>query len=55
MVKGDRGTWKANYFTKLTRLVQENDKIMVCGINNVRSSQMQKTRIGLRGKAEVLF
>lgn len=55
MVKGDRGTWKKKYFAKLTALVNEYDKILVVGINNVRSNQMQQIRIALRGRAELLM
>jgi large subunit ribosomal protein LP0 len=55
MVVGDTATWKANYFTKLTKFVKEYPRVMVVGIQNVRSSQLQQIRIALRGKAELLM
>lgn len=55
MVKGDKAVWKAKYFEKLNRCVSEYDKILVVGINNVRSNQMQQIRIALRGRAELLM
>lgn len=55
MVKGDRGTWKANYFLKLKHLFDEYPKCFVVCVDNVGSNQMQQIRIGMRGKAEVLM
>lgn len=55
MVKGDRGTWKANYFLKLLRFVDEYNKILVVGVDNVGSKQMQQIRAALRHRAEILM
>lgn len=55
MVKGDTATWKANYFTKLTKFVKEFPRVLVVNIQNVRSQQLQQIRIALRGKAELLM
>jgi len=55
MVKGDKRTWKAKFFAKLERCINEYSKIIVVGADNVRSSQMQQIRIALRGKAEILM
>ena len=38
---------------KLTALVKEYPKVLLVGVQNVRSSQLQQIRIALRGKAEV--
>jgi large subunit ribosomal protein LP0 len=55
MVKTDRSTWKQNYFIKLLRLLDEYPKLLIVGVDNVGSSQMQQIRIGLRHKAEILL
>lgn len=55
MVKGDRATWKANYFMRLTSLLNEYPKILIVGVDNVQSRQMQQIRIDQRGKAEILM
>jgi large subunit ribosomal protein LP0 len=55
MVKGDRATWKANYFVKLARLLDEYPRIFIVGADNVRSKQMQQIRHSLRGMAEILM
>jgi len=55
MVKGSTQEWKAKYFTKLTALVKEYPKVLLVGVQNVRSSQLQQIRIALRGKAELLM
>jgi len=55
MVKEDRSTWKANYFTKLEQLFETYTKLFIVQADNVGSKQMQQTRIALRGKAEVLM
>jgi len=54
MVKVDKATWKANYFTKLMKWFNEFPKVMIVGVDNVGSRQMQLIRIALRGKAELL-
>jgi len=55
MVREDKGTWKANYFLKLIKLLEEFPKCFIVGVDNVGSRQMQEIRIGLRGHAEILM
>jgi len=55
MVKVDKQTWKANYFTKITRLFDEYSRCFIVGADNVGSKQMQEIRMALRGHAEVLM
>jgi len=55
MVREDRSTWKANYFTKLENLLENYPKCFIVGADNVGSKQMQEIRIALRGKAVVLM
>jgi large subunit ribosomal protein LP0 len=55
MVREDKTTWKANYFTKLTALLDEYPKCFIVGADNVGSKQMQEIRIALRGQAIVLM
>jgi len=55
MGKVDKTTWKANYFTKITRLFDEYSRCFIVGADNVGSKQMQEIRMALRGNAEVLM
>jgi len=55
MVREDKSTWKANYFEKLTTLLDEYPKCFIVGADNVGSKQMQEIRIALRGQAIVLM
>jgi len=55
MVKEDKATWKSNYFVKLINLLTEYPKCFIVQADNVGSKQMQKIRIALRGKAELLM
>merc|ERR1711956_93348 len=55
MVREDKTTWKSNYFTKLTTLLDEYPKCFIVGADNVGSKQMQEIRIALRGHAVVLM
>jgi len=55
MVKEGRSTWKAKFFEKMTRMLNEYPKCFIVGADNVGSNQMQKIRISLRGKAEILM
>jgi len=55
MVREDKSSWKANYFLKLTQLLDEYPKCFIVGADNVGSKQMQEIRIALRGKAVVLM
>lgn len=49
------GERKQAYFTKLNDLLKEYNRILVVGADNVGSSQMQKIRKSLRGKAVLLM
>jgi len=55
MVREDKSTWKANYFVKLTTLLDEYPKCFIVEADNVGSKQMQQIRISLRGQAIVLM
>jgi len=52
MSGGDR---KQNYFQKLNKLIEEYDKIIIVGADNVGSHHMQSIRKSLRGKAVLLM
>merc|ERR1712241_964897 len=55
MVREDKSTWKANYFTKIVQLLDEYPKCFLVEADNVGSKQMQQIRISLRGHAVVLM
>ncbi|CAB3374617.1 Hypothetical predicted protein [Cloeon dipterum] len=55
MGREDKATWKANYFTKLTSLLDDYPKCFIVGADNVGSKQMQQIRMSLRGHAHVLM
>jgi len=55
MVREDKTTWKANYFTRLVQYMEEYPKCFIVGADNVGSKQMQQIRISLRGTAVVLM
>lgn len=55
MVKGEKATWKAKYFVKMARLLDEYPRVFIVGADNVRSKQMQQIRVSLRGMAEILM
>merc|ERR1711990_349907 len=55
MVREDKATWKANYFTKIVELLDEYPKCFLVEADNVGSKQMQQIRISLRGHAVVLM
>jgi len=55
MVRVDKSTWKANYFTKITQLLDEYSRCFIVGADNVGSKQMQEIRMSLRGCAIVLM
>jgi len=46
---------KQAYFTKLGHLLEEYNKILIVGADNVGSNQMQKIRKSLRGKGVLLM
>jgi large subunit ribosomal protein LP0 len=52
---GKRRIRKANLKTKLDRLLNEYKNVLIATVDNVGSNQMQKVRIALRGKAEILM
>jgi len=55
MGREDKATWKANYFLRLTKLLDEHPKCFIVGVDNVGSKQMQQIRISLRNHAVVLM
>jgi len=55
MVREDRSAWKANYFLRLEKLIEEFPTCFLVSADNVGSKQMQQIRIALRGKGEVLM
>lgn len=55
MVKEDKTTWKANYFVKIQRMLEEYPRCFLVSADNVGSLQMQQIRFALRGKAELLM
>ena len=46
---------KAEYFTKMTNLLNTFSKVFVVEVNNVGSQQMNATRKQMRGIAEILM
>lgn len=46
---------KGNFVQRLLKLVETYKNVLIVGVDNVGSNQMQKTRIALRGKAEILM
>ena len=46
---------KKEYFERMKGLLAEYNKCFIVEITNVGSKQLQETRIGLRGKAEILM
>jgi len=55
MVREDKSTWKANYFTKIENLFDTYNRCFLVNADNVGSKQMQDIRAFMRGKAEVLM
>jgi large subunit ribosomal protein LP0 len=55
MVREDRATWKANYFTRIISLFDEYPKCFLVGVDNVGSKQMQEIRQAMRGHGEILM
>ena len=41
MVKGDRQAWKAAYFEKASKLLNQYERIFICDADNVSSKQFQ--------------
>lgn len=46
---------KAEYFDRMKEMLSTYTKCFVVEVDNVGSNQLQKTRIGLRGKGEILM
>jgi large subunit ribosomal protein LP0 len=46
---------KAEYFDRMKELLSTFTKCFIVEVDNVGSNQLQKTRIGLRGKGEILM
>jgi len=55
MVREDKSSWKAAYFTKIVQLLDEYPKCFLVEADNVGSKQMQQIRMSLRGHAVVLM
>ncbi|XP_002154455.3 large ribosomal subunit protein uL10 [Hydra vulgaris] len=55
MVREDRKAWKAKYFAKIDKMLDEFPRCFLVTVDNVGSKQMQQIRIALRGKGEVLM
>lgn len=55
MSKGDSRARKADYFVKLTKLLEEYPTIFIVNVDNVGSNQMHQIRIKLRGEAVILM
>jgi len=53
--KSKRRIRKETLKGKLDRMLNEYKNILICTVDNVGSNQMQKVRIALRGKAELLM
>jgi len=52
--KSKRKARKDSLFGKLDRFLNEYKSVLICGIDNVGSNQMQKIRLAMRGKAQML-
>lgn len=55
MVKGDRQTWKANYFLRLKEAFETYNSVFLVGADNVGSRQMQHIRKAMRGRGVILM
>lgn len=55
MGREDKTTWKAKYFTKIVKLLDEYQKCFIVGADNVGSNQMQIIRCSLRNYGVVLM
>jgi len=55
MVREDKSTWKANYFTKIENLFDTYNRCFLVSADNVGSKQFQDIRAYMRGRAEVLM
>merc|ERR1712055_1118978 len=56
MVRGKvRSEWKASYFQKVHKLLNQYEKVFICDADNVTSRQFQDIRQGMRGRGDVLM
>lgn len=55
MPREDRKAWKARYFEKLESLLNEFQKCIIVGADNVSSTQFQQIRSSMRAKAVILM
>lgn len=56
MVKeGSKANWKAKNYNKLVKYLNSYEKCFIVGVDNVRSTQMQKIRTSLRGQADLVM
>lgn len=55
MVREDKKVWKANYFSKMEKLLEEYPRCFLVSADNVGSRQMQQIRFAVRGQGEVLM
>lgn len=55
MPREDKKSWKANYFTKVIKYLDEYPKCFIVGADNVSSHQMQQIRMSMRDRAVVLM
>ena len=55
MSKGDVSNRKAEYFSRIFKLVEEYKSVLVCNVDNVGSNQMHQIRASLRGESVILL
>jgi len=55
MPREDKKAWKANYFAKVIKYLDEYPKCFIVGADNVSSHQMQQIRMSMRDRAVVLM
>jgi len=53
--KISKGDWKAGYFVKIIKLLDDYPKCFIVNVDNVGSKQMQEIRHAMRGHAEILM
>jgi len=53
--KISKADWKAGYFVKIMKLLDEYPKCFIVNVDNVGSKQMQEIRHAMRGHAEILM
>jgi len=53
--KISKADWKAGYFVKIMKLLDEYPKCFIVNVDNVGSKQMQEIRHAMRGHADILM